>query len=118
MSNVLLATENKVKSIELYIKDKLKNTSASELDITEILIIEALQHPAKKLKASVLAREVGKEPTSFTPFLDRLENKGYIMRYPHMHDRRAIEIGLMDKAYDVIDCIHSVLAEADRKFNK
>lgn len=48
--------------------------------------------------ASQLASEVGRAATSFTPNLDKLQNKDYIERKPDPNDRRAVRIYLTDKA--------------------
>jgi len=44
--------------------------------------------------ASRLADGVGRAATSFTPILDKLENKGFIERQSHPADRRAIRVYL------------------------
>lgn len=65
------------------------------LSVIEWYILRALferngQH------ASELARTVGRAATSFTPNLDKLQNKGFIERRPDEHDRRAVRIYLTD----------------------
>lgn len=67
-----------------------------ELTIIEWYILRALfeedgQH------ASTLARAVGRAATSFTPNLDKLQNKGLIERRPDPTDRRAVHIYLTAK---------------------
>ena len=47
--------------------------------------------------ASELARAVGRAATSFTPILDKLQNKGFIERRPHPADQRAIRIYLTEQ---------------------
>jgi MarR family transcriptional regulator, organic hydroperoxide resistance regulator len=63
------------------------------LTIIEWYILRALferdgQH------ASELARAVGRAATSFTPNLDKLQNKSLIERRPDPNDRRAVHIYL------------------------
>lgn len=48
--------------------------------------------------ASELARAVGRAATSFTPNLDKLQQKGYVERRPDPTDRRAVHIYLTDLA--------------------
>src|SRR5829696_2695838 len=67
------------------------------LTIIEWYILRALferngQH------ASELARAVGRAATSFTPNLDKLQQKGLIERRPDPTDRRAVHIYLTDSA--------------------
>ncbi len=47
--------------------------------------------------ASALAHAVGRAATSFTPNLDKLEEKGLIARQPDPCDRRAVHIVLTDE---------------------
>ncbi|MBI1279715.1 MAG: MarR family transcriptional regulator, partial [Anaerolineaceae bacterium] len=47
--------------------------------------------------ASELARAVGRAATSFTPILDKLQNKDMIERRPDASDRRAVRIYLTSK---------------------
>ncbi len=47
--------------------------------------------------ASELARAVGRAATSFTPILDKLQNKDMIERRPDASDRRAVRIYLTKK---------------------
>lgn len=70
--------------------------------------------------ASVLARTVGRAATSFTPGLDKLQNKGLIERRPDKHDRRAIHIYLTKKAKteDFRDAVHQVVVDYDDKIAK
>lgn len=42
--------------------------------------------------ASVLARSVGRAATSFTPILDKIQDKGLILRRPDPEDRRVVRI--------------------------
>jgi DNA-binding MarR family transcriptional regulator len=66
--------------------------SVIEWYVLRALFIEDGQH------ASQLAHEVGRAATSFTPNLDKLQDKGYIERLPDPNDRRAVRIYLTDKA--------------------
>lgn len=49
-------------------------------------------------KASVLARNVNRPTTSFTPILDALVKKGWVSRHDHPTDRRALLVKLTQKA--------------------
>lgn len=70
------------------------------LTIIEWYILRALferdgQH------ASELARAVGRAATSFTPNLDKLQQKGFIERRPDPSDRRAVRIFLTSRAAEM-----------------
>ena len=61
--------------------------------------------------ASELARAVGRAATSFTPILDKLQNKDMIERRPDASDRRAVRIYLTSKGNSHRE---QVLASADQ----
>ena len=69
------------------------------LTVIEWYVLRAL-YERDGQQASQLASEVGRAATSFTPNLDKLQDKGYIMRLPDPNDRRAVLIHLTDKALD------------------
>ncbi len=61
--------------------------------------------------ASELARAVGRAATSFTPILDKLQNKDMIERRPDASDRRAVRIYLTSKGNSQRE---QILASADQ----
>lgn len=63
------------------------------MNVLEWYIIRALLAQDGQ-QASELARAVGRAPTSFTPILDKLQERGLIERKPHGIDRRALSIHL------------------------
>jgi len=63
------------------------------LSVIELYILRAL-YERDGQHASELARTVGRAATSFTPNLDKLQNKGLIERRPDPTDRRAVRIYL------------------------
>lgn len=78
---------------------------ASGLSEYQLLPVEAeimmLLYVRDGLKASDVARSVNYPPTSFTPVIDKLVNKGMITRENDTHDRRAISIQLTEKARQI-----------------
>lgn len=66
------------------------------LTVVELYILLSL-YESDGQHASTLARNVGRAATSFTPNLDKLENKGYVERRADPADRRAIRIHLTQK---------------------
>jgi len=67
------------------------------LTIIEWYILRAL-YERDGQHASELARAVGRAATSFTPNLDKLQDKGLIERRPDPSDRRAVHIYLTPEA--------------------
>jgi len=67
------------------------------LTIIEWYILRAL-YERDGQHASELARAVGRAATSFTPNLDKLQDKGLIERRPDPADRRAVHIYLTKAA--------------------
>lgn len=80
------------------------------LTVIEWYILRALYEQDGQ-HASELARAVGRAATSFTPILDKLQNKGMIERRPDPADRRAVRIHLTAAAANTRD---KVLASADQ----
>ena len=66
------------------------------LTVIEWYILRALYEQDGQ-HASELAHAVGRAATSFTPNLDKLQNKGLIERRPDPSDRRAVHIHLTEK---------------------
>ena len=63
------------------------------LSIIEWYILRALyEHDG--MMAGQLARAVGRQITSFTPILDKIERKGLVKRQQHPTDRRSVKIHL------------------------
>lgn len=68
------------------------------LTVIEWYILRALYEQDGQ-HASELASAVGRAATSFTPNLDKLQDKGLIERRPDETDRRAIRIFLTESAH-------------------
>lgn len=79
--------------------DQLFGRAAQPLGLTiiEWYILRAL-YERDGQHASELARAVGRAATSFTPNLDKLQQKGLIERRPDPTDRRAVHIYLTKSA--------------------
>ena len=93
----------------------------SELTIIEWYILRAL-YERDGQHASELARAVGRAATSFTPNLDKLQQKGYVERRPDPTDRRAVHIYLTDLAErhrkEVLNIAKEIDAEIRQLFNQ
>lgn len=82
------------------------------LTVIEWYILRALyDHDGQH--ASELARAVGRAATSFTPNLDKLQNKGLIERRADPADRRAVRIYLTDAAQEMRSTLLDSAAEVD-----
>jgi len=81
------------------------------LTVIEWYILRAL-YERDGQHASELAHAVGRAATSFTPNLDKLQDKGLIERRPDPGDRRAVRIYLTDAAQarrnDVVDATKDI----------
>lgn len=68
--------------------------------------------------ASELARAVGRAATSFTPILDKLQNKDMIERRPDSSDRRAVRIYLTKKGNSHREEILASAEQIDTRIRK
>jgi DNA-binding MarR family transcriptional regulator len=82
------------------------------LTIIEWYILRAL-YERDGQHASELARAVGRAATSFTPNLDKLEEKNLVERRPDPTDRRAVHIYLTEKAETLRADVARTGAEVD-----
>lgn len=90
------------------------------LTLIEWYILRAL-YERDGQHASTLAQSVGRAATSFTPNLDKLQDKGLIERRPDNNDRRAVHIYLTEAANQhretVLDCAERIDAQFVRLFD-
>ena len=68
--------------------------------------------------ASELARAVGRAATSFTPILDKLQNKDMIERRPDASDRRAVRIYLTKKGNSSREQVMASAEQVDSRIRK
>ncbi len=90
---------------------------SSGLSVIEMYILRALferdgQH------ASELARAVGRAATSFTPNLDKLQDKNLIERRPDPGDRRAVRIYLTQAADECKAQVMETTSKIDEKIEE
>lgn len=86
--------------------------SPAELTVIEWYILRSLYENDGQ-HASALARAVGRAATSFTPNLDKLQNKGYVERQADKHDRRAVRIHLTRKGHEIREEVLQSAKELD-----
>jgi DNA-binding MarR family transcriptional regulator len=84
------------------------------LTVIEWYILRALYEEDGQ-HASDLARAVGRAATSFTPNLDKLQEKGYIERRPDPGDRRAVRIYLTKKGEEAREQVNKAAKEIDEQ---
>lgn len=87
------------------------------LTVIEWYILRALYEEDGQ-HASDLARAVGRAATSFTPNLDKLQEKGFIERRPDPGDRRAVRIFLTQQAHDNRELVLAVAQDIDREIQQ
>ncbi|MBK8020468.1 MAG: MarR family transcriptional regulator [Chloroflexi bacterium] len=87
------------------------------LTIIEWYILRAL-YERDGQHASELARAVGRAATSFTPNLDKLQQKGFVERRPDPADRRAVRIFLTKKALDMKSDLVKSAKELDQRIRQ
>lgn len=87
------------------------------LTVIEWYILRALYEQDGQ-HASELARAVGRAATSFTPNLDKLEEKRYIERRPDPGDRRAVRIYLTSKSEACRDEVLASAVEIDNQIER
>ncbi len=102
-----------LRNIDAIYKQKIEPL---DLTIVEWYIMRLLYEEDGQM-ASRLAEGTGRTATSFTPILDKLQNKGFIERRLHPADRRAIKIYLTDKGKGLEEQIKGSL-EIDNKFTQ
>lgn len=87
------------------------------LTVIEWYIMRALYEQDGQ-HASELARAVGRAATSFTPNLDKLQNKGLIERRADPADRRAVRIYLTRAGHEQREDILDAAREIDQKIEE
>jgi len=87
------------------------------LTVIEWYILRAL-YDQDGQHASELARAVGRAATSFTPILDKLQDKHLIERRPDPADRRAVRIHLTDKGHKAKDGVLTSAKQVDARIQK
>jgi len=87
------------------------------LTVIEWYILRALYEQDGQ-HASELARAVGRAATSFTPILDKLQQKDLVERRPDPTDRRAVRIYLTDKGRAMRSDVTRSAEQIDRQIKQ
>lgn len=87
------------------------------LTVIEWYILRAL-YDQDGQHASELAKAVGRAATSFTPNLDKLQNKGLIERRADPADRRAVRIFLTKAGRECETAVNESAADIDQRLAK
>jgi DNA-binding MarR family transcriptional regulator len=85
------------------------------LSVVEWYILQFLYERDGQM-ASRLAEATGRPATSFTPILDKLQDKGFIERRAHPADRRAIRIYLTSKGKAIEQQVKASVERIETKF--
>ncbi|MDX1994233.1 MAG: MarR family transcriptional regulator [bacterium] len=102
-----------LRSVDQYFRQYIR---PAHLTVIEWYILRALYEKDGQ-HASELARAVGRAATSFTPNLDKLQQKGLIERRPDETDRRAVRIYLKDNARALKDEVLNSARQIDAQLN-
>lgn len=113
MKSVWVRGWKQLRDIEEAMKLVVQETSLDGMPLIQIHILEALYEEDVQ-HANMLAKAVDRAATSFTPILDKLEQRGLICREADKNDRRAVFIHLTNdgKALKadvarVMDCLQA-----------
>lgn len=85
--------ENSLRAVDALYKVELQGLG---LMVLEWYVLRALYAEDGQM-ANQLAKAVGRQATSFTPILDKIQAKGLIERRTHPTDRRSVKIYLTAK---------------------
>lgn len=110
--------DNEVKHDEMdkFIKDCIDHSEElSSISPIHLYILNSLYEYNPQM-ASVLAAQVGRQATSFTPILDKMQDAGYVCRSIHPDDRRAVNISITPKGAMAMDTVQSIIAAVEKKF--
>jgi DNA-binding MarR family transcriptional regulator len=72
-------------------------TKVLGMSYTDYLILKELAYAETTQTPTLLAKAVNKVPTSFTPILDKLQDKNLLKRSPNKGDRRSVNIKPVNK---------------------
>lgn len=86
---------------------------SSVVNTLEAAVLICLLEQDDPQSAKQLARAVSRAQTSFTPVLDRLQERQLLERAPHQTDRRSLSISLTDHGHDVAQRLKLAFAAAE-----
>jgi DNA-binding MarR family transcriptional regulator len=98
-----------LRNVDQYFRQMIR---PHDLTVIEWYILRSL-YERDGQHASELARAVGRAATSFTPNLDKLQNKGLIERRPDRTDRRAVRIYLTELGKELREDVLDSAREID-----
>ncbi len=107
-----------LRTVDQYFRQSIRPRG---LKVIEWYILQAL-YERDGQHASELAQAVGRAATSFTPNLDKLQEKGFIERRPDESDRRAVRIHLTEYGVlareEVLDSAHQIDVQLRELFDE
>lgn len=104
-----------VHSIDKHIKTQLSHTSLNDITIAEISIIDSIGEQADKTIKEI-AGDLGVAVSTPTKTMDRLVQKGYILRQPSEDDRRMVVSSLTEKGEEAYTAIMKIRRTNIEKF--
>lgn len=115
MEYVYLNMWKQLREIEQYAAIAAYGTELDGMPLLHLYILASL-YEMDGQNASALARSVGREATSFTPILDKLERNGLVFRVADTYDRRAVFIHVAPKGVELKPAIETALDAINIKF--
>lgn len=115
MEHAFIDAWNRLQEIEMEGGKIAAGTSVEGVPMIQLHIMLEL-FLEDSLHASELARRLGRAATSFTPILDKVEQRGWIQRKADPSDRRAIFICLTPKGEALRGLIEDVVSALNAAF--
>lgn len=114
---IYLALRTAQKEVETAAAALALNTPLEKMPLDSIVILNGL-YQTNGVFISNLAKSLGYHPTSFTPYVDRLEKRGLIKRLPDGFDRRAVRLWVTDRGRDLEPAVNRLLELLDLQFKE
>lgn len=112
---IYLELKKQLEAVEECADTLLWETAAVGLTLKQVHVLDSL-YANDGQRPGDLAQSIETPPTSFTPILDGIEDRGFIERRPDSADRRAIRIFLTAKGAALRADIQYALGQLEAAF--
>ena len=101
-----------------FIENKLSENKLDDLIPTHGNILTALYESDEKLTMKDIANKIGKDKSTVTSLINKLESLGYIKKEKSMEDKRITYINLTEKARSIEDRFNFISSQVkDTAYN-